>query len=749
MLLGREIGKTRERVWGSLTFGTDGGLAAMRSFYTLLLLVLGAGALHAQIDTAGRWVTSDAGSRSVFPADDYQDIYLGFDDSLRLYASVYREDNTRRTLGSSDGGTTWSDVPDDEWSYTEISSTIRITANGRISRDAGATWTQIEFPSDDTLTRMIGLRAVGRAPFIAVEYHRFRWDSVWRGYERRGPRRLAFSTDAGSTWEFADSTTPETPFPPQWIPERLRDTTMFGPLPHGDSAAPVSWLESSIEMFDPGHLIVISQAHDPSSTKRFIGHLDLPNRTARWYPLDTYTPAWVSSSEAYATTRIDARGEFLVRTDDEGRSWDTVALPEWIGPPPRYFRFHSPGVIIASNGVSHDGGRSWRRSANPFGLRTEYLDSAHLFMTGRRSFFARSSDAGRTWDYSFGSATVNAIAAHDGSVVIAREYRSLLVSGDTGRSWRDVGYEGAFPADFSQVHALIFDDTTRRPRHVIGIARFVPYDSIPYAAIVESDDAGLTWRLGQRLFDAEYFDFGGTTHRQIAFEMSRDGTTLFATFGNRLFVRDSGGVWIRRPDLPSDNYVDLQMLDERNGFIELEPIFSGEAGATRFFMTDDGAQTLRMIGDRRGRAAPVPFTFVLDSTTIRMIYPEHQPVPIVVTTIDGGRIWDTVACDLPLLRGSRVVWRDTATLYVLSDSGLVHYSVDGGRSFDTLHAVDPDFPIVNRYETWYPISGTDGRFIYVTGAGDRIGRFRMIEQKSEPTVDVDIEKWIPRRIDLR
>jgi hypothetical protein len=306
-----------------------------------------------------------------------------------------------------------------------------------------------------------------------------------------------------------------------------------------------------------------------------------------------------------------------------------------------------------------------------------------------------------------------------------------------------------FPPDFNAMRAVVFDDTARRPRHLVGLASFVPYDSIPYVATVESDDAGETWSVGERLFDLEYLSMTGTTRLPFKLTMARDGSTLFATCENRLFVREPDGRWTRRPDIDA-KYNVLAMADARNGFIELVPMSSGSSSGSSFYFTDDGAMTLQPVVERRQRGMPSPVVVALDSATYRMIYLDATPYPIVVTTSDRGARWDTITTDLPASQYGRVVWRDTAELYITSDGGVVHYSGDGGRSFRQLHGFDTNFDRRNTRSEPLPWTiGYDDRYIYMGGSGDLIGRFRMIEPMREPTVGVDIDKWIPRYIDLR
>lgn len=392
----------------------------MNPLYTLLLLILSGATLHAQIDTTGRWFTSDAGSRSVLTKDDFRGVYLTVRDSLHLFGVGHRADDPGHPIGSTDGGVTWSDVPRDEWIHTRITDQVSVAPGGLISRDAGATWTRIEFPSNDTGSRCVAISAVGNAPaFIAVQYQRYVPDPNW-GVRPVGPLRLAFSTDAGEGWVFADSTE-QAIDQFGWEQEVIADTTFFGPYPRTDSSNRLAWQQNSMTMFDSSHLIIQAGGNPRFPTERLIAHFDLVHHTARWLFFQ-HQVTWVSSSVGFAAVWNGAIGPKYLRTMNGGESWDTLATPAWLA---AELQFHTPALFTAMNGVSTDGGGTWQRQNNPFGRTPLFADATHRYFTNGQSFFARSSDAGRSWSYSFGSADVYALAAHDGRVVVARRYRSL------------------------------------------------------------------------------------------------------------------------------------------------------------------------------------------------------------------------------------------------------------------------------------------------------------------------------------
>lgn len=169
----------------------------------------------------------------------------------------------------------------------------------------------------------------------------------------------------------------------------------------------------------------------------------------------------------------------LIRSDDAGRSWDSVSL---LGESDFHvLRAKDPMVygFDASNSrfmVSHDGGREWRERDTPGPMLDLAIDPSEpaRVVASTEQGLVMSTDQGRSWralgEGPLGLLTWPEPAALyflDGSGQVAR-------SRNQGRSWKNAGSIGAEPAAFASAGSDL-------------------YAALPDGTIKRSTDGGATW----------------------------------------------------------------------------------------------------------------------------------------------------------------------------------------------------------------------------------------------------------------
>src|SRR5688572_6685187 len=158
----------------------------------LLLHVLSA---NAQSDTS-RWRVFDAGSSGRIGERSLYNTTAYFLDSLNGYygGRADTSDAEPEYHRTTDGGATWSPSETHEMPYV-VSPTVRVTGDGKISRDGGRTYTHLMFGADSLGPFRTALAAGGDGVIVAL-YHRAREVTIGR-YIAIGPTRLTYSLDAG------------------------------------------------------------------------------------------------------------------------------------------------------------------------------------------------------------------------------------------------------------------------------------------------------------------------------------------------------------------------------------------------------------------------------------------------------------------------------------------------------------------------------------------------------------------------
>jgi hypothetical protein len=171
----------------------------------------------------------------------------------------------------------------------------------------------------------------------------------------------------------------------------------------------------------------------------------------------------------------------LIRSDDAGRSWDSVSL---LGEAD-FHVLRSQGSMVygfdASNGrfmVSADGGRRWEERDAPGAMidLAIHPSAAGRVVASTEQGLVTSADRGRSWEtLQDGPLALLTWPAPDALYRVEADGRVSL-SRNHGRSWNPTGSIGAQPAAFAS-------------------ARRDLYAALPDGTVKRSSDAGATWSV--------------------------------------------------------------------------------------------------------------------------------------------------------------------------------------------------------------------------------------------------------------
>jgi photosystem II stability/assembly factor-like uncharacterized protein len=618
----------------------------------------------------------------------------------------------------------------------------------------------------DTLWRKLSVgtdQAIGAASFDGT--------TIASLYPQESVTRLAISTDRGTTWRTLDTTRSGSG---GFL--ELSPLTRFGPIPApaGKIIHDYSWRE--IYTFPDSRTLVVRAVTRYDSADNFyehdyIGRLDPTTMTARWLepPDRLESIRFISSSEAYGftmnpekfpSTRIHIG---LWWSTDGGARWDSVGeLPVSIDTKElRSLTFLSRNHGVSINAVTHDGGRSWNRWSSPFAGFQEYaprlavVDSAHYFIFGIYSHFARSTDAGHTWSRTLGGSFPHAAAAYRGSVVVGRDFQTLLFSADSGESWQDLAPLGRVPRELQTVWSLAWPDSVHEPERVIGIASFMPYDARQRVSFIESSDGGRSWREGARIpqFDSAIalaerakefglqditgFYYAGQPPVILRFVEKSDhsGTVGFACSVSALLQSDDAGrTWRLLCD--TIRFGNIAMADAMHGVAYGLPSVSKPAALYR---TDDGGLSWSWT-----KTLSTPYHYgvgltAFDSNNYRLLTPDQNSDAEawnIVWSEDGGRTWrDREYVGQNASWTMDAFWLDSTDLHIIDGFGDVRHSTNAGNTWHMLHPAIAKF---GRYRVGAIISeanltASDGSYYYFASARNLLGRWRIARRVSLPT----------------
>ncbi len=676
-----------------------------------------------QTDTSKRWMMMNLNQSSGFQND--------LEEPQSIFFSSPQVGYYDQKYATTNGGQTWTrlsnivPIP-----HTMMNATFGISPSGQITTDGGANWVPIR-PSFTDISknyRVVAAQAFSQQAMVVL-YRSHEIDGSTGEIYPVGPTRLAFTLNGGNNWKFADSVIT--------LSDRLEDSTFFGELPVPNGLAPVfanEWWGLGV-MSDSITATVITNAYGRFNNQltNFYYLLELNLKTGKitsknLMPIGDQVPPLSSlpANVQYITPQIlysfasrqpnTSVNYYQLRSINGGKNWDSLPSPDWLD----YgtFRFITPTLGVASNGITTDGGMTWKRWAHPYGQTQFYaLDSTHYYIAGSFSLFASSSDAGHTWKRNGAGAFPRAVAANRGTVLIGRDYRSLLFSTDTGKTWTDAGLTGGIPGDVSAIWDIAFVDTSNA--HAFALATFITYDAENYLGMLETVDRGKTWFRGQRIPELE----GTEASAVMQFvsdtdpETSAEGAWGFigSIFG--LVGSNDGGrnFTSRNAALP---FRDIAMYDSATGVAAL--------GDGLYKTSNGGSDWTKEQAYNPNRDEPLGLTAIPNVATGEVTYKVILPDPTKeyqhwdIATKNGTGAWSVGAmtgAPRPLDRSA--YWFGPDTAFAVGKGGTVQFSSTGGNSFTLLRDSTEQF---NNVGGWIVMDG-DGRNLYIAGTGNTAARW--------------------------
>jgi hypothetical protein len=335
------------------------------------------------------------------------------------------------------------------------------------------------------------------------------------------------------------------------------------------------------------------------------------------------------------------------------------------------------------------------------------IDSNHYFFTNGYSLFAKSSDAGVTWERSGTGPNPLAMLAYDGNVLIGRSYRSLLQSSDYGENWSDIGRDSKLPDDLSVIWGLDRPDPVGNPDLILGLASYQHLDSERTTGIIVSTDGGSTWTSRASTGLKNPANVGLFTFKRFS---DANGSRGFAILDGYLYRSDDDGVtWTLTGPAPAG----VVMLTESAGVAAT----TSYTGRSYYFYTENGGGNWEPITGIPDTNVSVLGLQAVSPSGIRMVLRSKiNGSPIMVYKPSYGiPSWQLSTSSAPgsTIPAGKAVWGDTASLYIFNGYD-IYYSSNGGSTFDsTKIGFSPT------------MTGNDSKYIYAVTAGNIGVRIRI------------------------
>lgn len=666
------------------------------------------------------------------------------------YYRTYMEtgSNDLRNYKTTDGGGTWmletNPDPVPHWLLTADSGYSR---SGFVTANRGGNWNKLYISYDakrdslffpDTTLRYTVVQAVSSSPRDIVAFYQLHnYQAGVNDSVPYGPFRLAYTRDGGRTWSFFDYMTVFGD-----VLQKL-DSTVFGALPSpAEMPNPISnsWAQL-LHMPSDSVVYVVTRAYGLKGANLenhyYLGKINVRSRVARWIQLPFYEnvfppPAapldiqFISNRVAYALQAefVDINNPDDVnytfwRSEDAGETWVSFEAPPWVDY--RSMRFTSETHAVASNAYTNDGGRTWTPWAHMFGRNALFYayDSTRYFLANRFSLFASSNDAGHTWSHNESGGIPLSVVAHQGKVFVGRSYQSLMVSADSGETWRDLGAEGELPERLSTIVSLGFPDLLFNANRIVGIATFIEYNGDFSVKVIESNDGGNVWSVGESL--PGLVNAVGPIRMNFVRdpESETDAPTGFIASSEGLFVSTNGGIsWTQRNSTYDFEFVAM-----------MDPQFGNAIMPSGIHATTDGGVTWTL---KQARSATDSFALGL-----RVFGPLNNYKSLFSdknaqyknwsykTSYDAGTNWSAQnGTNAAQPMDIEAFWGDSAYVHAVGRAGTIQLSKDGGASFTLEHAPEPSFTILSGLVT----AGQDEKYIYMITPANQAGRYRLQKQ---------------------
>jgi uncharacterized protein (TIGR03382 family) len=432
----------------------------------------------------------------------------------------------------------------------------------------------------------------------------------------------------------------------------------------------------------------------------------------------------------------DGDGAYL--STDGGASWKQTLRDDIIESVE--FAVGNPAIAYAgsSNAIyrSQDGGQTWQRVSGgkdgwgPPGVRAGFPIDFQVDPRDPNRIFANeygggnflSADGGETWTVAsagYTGAQVRDIAVDPGAAgrVFAAARSSLFASFDGGQAWTGLSYPPASAMEWTAV-ALDPGDS----QHVLAANNWS-------RAILESHDAGHTWRQTNA-----YFDKPAGGWRSIAFAPS-DPATVYAgsagfysagSFDGRIagkgvFIsHDGGATWAAaNASLMQEAHVTGLAVDPHNP----QQVYAATSQGG-IFTSADGGRNWQAANQGLPGQAPQALSVAIGPADPKLIYAGLWQAGLY-RSADGGATWRLSAAGLnPEASISDIVFdpADPKVMYVADLHSGVYRSADGGVTWQATNT-----GLRMRAVNALAISA-DGQHLYAATEGEGVFRLDLNAQ---------------------
>jgi photosystem II stability/assembly factor-like uncharacterized protein len=394
-------------------------------------------------------------------------------------------------------------------------------------------------------------------------------------------------------------------------------------------------------------------------------------------------------------TGFAALGTTLVKTTDAGQTWTEVAT---LDNTPSQLDFPTPsqGWAVTQAGTllsTTDGGRTWQSKTRP-ARQVDFVSPTHGFTLEGDKLFA-TTDGGQTWTetsvnpcgaaYRRFTTIMSFINPQDGWVACggqpatAMQQKEIYRTRDGGVTWDRIA--AAYHTDQQPNEGQIYLGGHLRSvffldeqRGWIGLSRGV---------LLATTDGGVTWEAVQGPMGKAQRYINDLTFLSPDQGYVIDGGILYAT-------ADGGQTFTPLlPALQPATALPMQMLDASRWVSAGTSLDGGD-----ILWTDDAGTTWRKVGNIKGETVDA-LRFAADAQTGWALgthwAPDASYIQTVYRTDDGGATWQ------PLYQRNGITFAhlrivDATTLIASTNTGEVHISRDGGKTFTSITGAEPQPP---------------------------------------------------------
>ena len=573
-------------------------------------------------------------------------------------------------LTTGDGGVTWTGQTSGtmlDISHAAFpSATVGWLASelGELLRtdDGGASWRRLSFGRNDFIESLGASHAdtAWVTTTLGAAFVTRDGGSSWRQLEQApgGTYRFAFAS-ANDVWSL----------PPFFSAQPTLDHSLDGgatwttvSLP--TIAAGFSGYSEEMLILDPMHALVtgFESGFDPGDPTVFVSRRTLRLTADGGASWQTVQPpangSFFTWRLADATTVFAVSGSLVLRTQDNGASWQPLPLPLGVTGLNGFRAFTAQRLVLADvqnrTWLSTDGGASWQQR-NASGIAQATINSVWFFDSREGLAIAddgssvRTADGGRTWTAAesdtFPWYSVQFLG--DGSVGWLISLRGTIArSTDKGHSWTTA--LGAGSASLNGVTDFHFIDAM----HGWAVG---PFGS-GLGTVFTTSDGGLTWQAVASTASSRGFF-------AIRFADAMHGVVVGPS-GVAMATSDAGATWLPRSTGAFGQLFSVTFADATTA------VAVGEGGV--IVRSTDAGQSWQPVSS--------PTTRTLNA--VRFVTPRIGHAVgnegSLIATGDGGATWTAVATGAKAGFVS-VFFRDEQTGWIAGTNGSILATATGGR----------------------------------------------------------------------